>query len=478
MWRRAVAVGAFAAVGAVVGCTGGVPGGARTSDISLAANPNSVLSAIVSFDAPGAASAHVISTSANGAEVLATPEVPLQSGHGTIAVLGLAPSTTYTHAVIVSGTAGAQTLGSVVATTAPLPGPLAAVAMTVTNFTGSPEPGYFLVSGAGSAAFAVDAAGTVRWYRDFGANTEETKMQPDGSLTTYVGTSQGFQPVAGEFVRYTPAGDQIATCAAASPDPTEPGSPLVYTDPHEMLLTTDAQGVEAVHLIGYEMRPTGPSGTAVAWHVLLREDAIGTVEFRWKSWDWFTSPADYTDAIALPTDFDHMNSLAIDPSDGNYVASFRDLDAILKIDAQTGAVLWQLGGRLNQFTLVGDPLGPPSGQHSVRVLANGNLLLYDNGPNRQPQETRAVEYSLDTSAMTATLVWEFRHNPPIFTPYVGSVERLGNGNTLVAFGIAGIVDEVDPAGDVVWEGALSQGGQARSAYRVRRLPSLYGYEDP
>ena len=40
----------------------------------------------------------------------------------------------------------------------------------------------------------------------------------------------------------------------------------------------------------------------------------------------------------------------------------------------------------------------------MRVLGNGNLLLFDNGLRHDPPETRAVEYRLDTTAMTATLL--------------------------------------------------------------------------
>ncbi|HEV3192007.1 MAG TPA: aryl-sulfate sulfotransferase, partial [Polyangiaceae bacterium] len=95
-----------------------------------------------------------------------------------------------------------------------------------------------------------------------------------------------------------------------------------------------------------------------------------------------------------------------------------------------------------------------------------------------PAESRAVEYLLDTKTMTATLVWEFRHSPPIFTAVTGSVERLANGNTLVAFAFAGVVDEVDTSGRLLWEAQIFKGPNQANTYRVRRLPSLYGFETP
>jgi hypothetical protein len=112
------------------------------------------------------------------------------------------------------------------------------------------------------------------------------------------------------------------------------------------------------------------------------------------------------------------------------------------------------------------------------VLSDGDLLFYDNGLHHAPPESRAVEYRLDTTANTATLVWEYRRVPVIETQFVGSVERLTNGDTLVAFALAGVVDEADPNGNRVWEASLFTGTTPRVAYRVRRLPSLYQYEVP
>lgn len=67
-------------------------------------------------------------------------------------------------------------------------------------------------------------------------------------------------------------------------------------------------------------------------------------------------------------------------------------------------------------------LAPPAryNQHCARQLANGNILLFDNGDARPADDdgdaddsggggapfSRVVEYSLDFEAEVATLVWE------------------------------------------------------------------------
>ena len=110
----------------------------------------------------------------------------------------------------------------------------------------------------------------------------------------------------------------------------------------------------------------------------------------------------------------------------------------------------------------------------MQVLPNGNLLLFDNGLRHTERQSRAVEYRLDVPARTATMVWEFRHVPPLYTPFTGSVERLPNGNTVVAFAFSGAVVEVDPAGGVLWEAALVINGISTVNYRMKRIQSLYG----
>jgi hypothetical protein len=63
-------------------------------------------------------------------------------------------------------------------------------------------------------------------------------------------------------------------------------------------------------------------------------------------------------------------------------------------------MLWRLGGRHNEFTIVGDPLRGFGFQHDVRVLDNGDLLFFDSGLAHSPPESRALEYRLDRKTAT------------------------------------------------------------------------------
>ncbi len=211
--------------------------------------------------------------------------------------------------------------------------------------------------------------------------------------------------------------------------------------------------------------------------VLYRVDATGAATPIFAARDHFT----VADRVLPPDgigDFDHPNSLDVD-RDGGLIVSWRNVGEVSKIDPRTGQFVWHLGGPHNEFTFVNDPLNGFSGQHFVRVLPDGDILPYDNGWTHAPYETRVAEYRLDPVARTATLVWQFRHQPAMFTPLLGSVQRLASGDTFIGYGWSGLATEVDPTGAVVWEGTLTTDGTASAQpYRLLKISTLSHYARP
>ena len=90
----------------------------------------------------------------------------------------------------------------------------------------------------------------------------------------------------------------------------------------------------------------------------------------------------------------HGNSIEVD-YDNNLIISNRKSSEIIKIDRQTGDVIWIMGGPTNEFIILNDPLNGVSWQHDVSRLENGNLLVFDNGNYHTPHTSRAVEYQID-----------------------------------------------------------------------------------
>jgi hypothetical protein len=452
---------------------------------TTAENPYNALSIVFVVTTTNADSVRVVysaSTDPGGT----TPGVMVVGAQTRVVTLGLLPLTSYTNVVQVFGHGGRMVADTMQVTTGDLP---AYVKQFTVTYAGVPSSGLTLVQpivapGDTAVVAAVDSLGRIRWYREFpGVNSEETKLQPNNDFTTFVyphnipgnGAPEPYGPAqSGYYIEYTPAGDSVAEY--------DPGDSL-SSDGHELWLTgSPATGVGAAHLFGAENRPGdlasigGPSSVTVVGHHLRRQTGTGsgTVQFEWNAWNVY-GVADWIEPTGVnpPNDFDHPNSLDFD-ADSNYIVSFRHMGAIIKLNATTGAVMWQLGGRLTQFTILNDPLTLFSGQHCVRMLPNGHLLMYDNGLRHSPPHSRAVEYALDFTHMTATMVWEYAPTPLTFTPIVGSVERLSNGNTLVGFGLAGFMDEVDASSQLVSRGTF-RFGSSGEFYRAIRITSLYRY---
>ncbi len=119
----------------------------------------------------------------------------------------------------------------------------------------------------------------------------------------------------------------------------------------------------------------------------------------------------------------------------NVLVSFRHQDRIAVFNWTRNEVVWAWG------------LGELGGPHDAQVLENGNILLFDNGLGRN--RSRALE--LDP--LTNRTVWQYVADPPtaFYTATKGSIQRLPNGNTLLAESDRGRAFEVTPAGEIVWE---------------------------
>jgi len=168
--------------------------------------------------------------------------------------------------------------------------------------------------------------------------------------------------------------------------------------------------------------------------IIQEFDSDNNLLLNWNAMDYL-SIYDYPQMnLSLPEiTFMHGNSIEVD-YDNNLLISNRTSDEVFKIDRNSGEIIWILGGPLNEFTFIDDPLGGFNKQHDVRRIDNGNITLFDNGTTHEPMLSRAVEYQLDEINKTATLIWEYVHPDSVVAMSMGSVQRLPNNNTLINWG--------------------------------------------
>ena len=110
---------------------------------------------------------------------------------------------------------------------------------------------------------------------------------------------------------------------------------------------------------------------------------------------------------------------------------------------------------MNDFQFIDDSLSGPNRQHDARRLENGNIMIFDNGDQRDIPLTRITEYLVDEQEMTATLIWSYSHPNELVSLNQGSAQRLENGNTLISWGGVSnhgqLITEVDYDGNRVLE---------------------------
>jgi hypothetical protein len=197
------------------------------------------------------------------------------------------------------------------------------------------------------------------------------------------------------------------------------------------------------HLVSAQIRKShvdtsaygGSSDATVKSADLQQVTPGGKLVWRWNTFDHISLDETgrwWPRAIDLGYDLVHWN--AIEPAgNGTVLASFRHLDAVYKIDQNTGAILWKLGGTSTpeSLTVVGDTRSYTfGGQHDVRLLPDGTVTVFDNRTNLG-SAPRAVRFRIDEQTGTATLLQSITDPAVPTSGCCGSARRLANGDWLI-----------------------------------------------
>lgn len=204
--------------------------------------------------------------------------------------------------------------------------------------------------------------------------------------------------------------------------------------------------------LAVDIRTTDTWGDVVGDRIVERAPD-GTTRDLFSTWDWFeVEENDNFDAGFYPQghDWTHGDSLSWSQERDSYLISFRNLDMVAEVDRSTGTLLDVLGGEDSTYTF--DP--PESAftyPHSVQWLDSGHLLLTSSGEHDGAMQTWASEYQVDREAGVLTEVWTYGRGEGYFAYALGGARRLESGNTLVNWGTVGLLREITPDGQVVWE---------------------------
>ena len=383
--------------------------------------------------------------------------------------------------------------------------------LTVTTHQAGLAAGYVglgLTTFGAGAVFdtLIDRNGVPAWFHR-GAGSD-LKRQPNGDLTTFRPTTATSDHTGSDLVTLDEQFREVGRQRVVDG--------LTDTDNHDAVKLSDGSTI----LIGYE--PRGEPVTGYLDATIQKVDSQGNVVFQWSSQGL---EAETLNPLLWPvlgdqrTDYAHINSVQ-EIADGTHdlLVSFRHFSSVYRIATEDhgsvhqGDIVWRLGGRHSDFGFVNDPDQGPCAQHTANMLldqADGHdhVLVFDNGsgalgqsaagcvdPNApsgagiERRHTRIAEWSLDTTAHTATLMWSY--SPTVSDPdprdpfsfFAGSARRLANGDTLIGWAderamlASEVKDEEGGGTTLLWQVETPDTGSHTTRYATYRA-SLIDYAD-
>ena len=196
----------------------------------------------------------------------------------------------------------------------------------------------------------------------------------------------------------------------------------------------------------------------------------GLVLFQWDALDHIPLKDSYNtipQRSGSPFDAFHLNSAAVD-HDGNLIISSRETWAAYKVNHQSGAIMWTLGGKHSSFKLA--PGTYWAFQHDVEVHSNDDsqFTFFDNegGPPYIRSQSRAIHVAVDFTHKTVRSTVDEKHSPPFATNYEGNVQQLSDGD-FVGWGQQPYFTQFDTHGNTVFDGHMNSRTASYRAYRFQ-----------
>ena len=266
-----------------------------------------------------------------------------------------------------------------------------------------------------------------------------------------------------------------------------PGCPL---DMHEFKLAKDARtGHDIAYIECYKQERVNATRVGGARNQMIYDGIAQGIDlvtnklvFLFDSYkrvplsDSYTRP---TGSANNPWDWFHLNAVRPD-TDGNIIISSRNTSTIYKVNRQTGAIIWRLGGKRSNFKMGQGTAF--SWQHDPVPTGDNTYRVYDNAwnqiPGSRPQRARShvLTIRLNQANHTAALRADWSY-PGVLAGALGNSQALPNGDLLVNWGVQNRITEFDAHHKIVLD--VHFPGHLYNTYRAYKYPwTGYGVGRP
>ena len=233
---------------------------------------------------------------------------------------------------------------------------------------------------------------------------------------------------------------------------------------HELVIDGDHAWVTANKDVPMDLSRYGGTSEGVLDDSAVQEYdiATGKLLYTWDALGHVPLSSSYTQppSNGFPWDAYHVNSLQLVGAD-DFLVSMRNTWAAYLVNAKTGQVQWQLGGKHSSFTVPRQAAF--QWQHDVRLHTGGLVTMFNDnccqitgaGTYLAPAGPSAgLELQLHPASRTVSLVARYVHPNRYSAAYMGNMQLLANGNVFIGWGEQPNFSEYTKSGKLLLDGTF------------------------
>jgi hypothetical protein len=172
---------------------------------------------------------------------------------------------------------------------------------------------------------------------------------------------------------------------------------------------------------------------------IIEIDPKGAIVWSWKAHEHLDPQMDSICPVCARSEWTHATTIDV-LENGNVLLNCMRTNEIIVVAKSSGSISLRWGK---------EELSHPNG---ASVTREGRFLIFDSGRHCEGEGqgfSRAIEFDPKKFKM----VWGYEEDPPVYlySSFLGSAQRLPNGNTLLCEGTTGRMLEVNTKGAMAWE---------------------------